>query len=148
MPDLGSASSNGNHARGILFGRPGSFRLSLTPNDTAPTRARRALSELGGDLDPELRERGAVVLSELVTNSFKHGGLTGSQRIDVEVSMRPELVRMEVMDPGKGFEIVALRRGHVDGSGGWGFWLIEEMADRWGVDFGHSTNVWCEFDRV
>jgi anti-sigma regulatory factor (Ser/Thr protein kinase) len=148
MPDQGSASNNGHRSAGILFGRPGSFRLALSPNDSAPARARRALAELGGDLDPELRERSAVVLSELVTNSFKHGGLSESQRIHVEVSLRPELIRMQVMDPGKGFDTVALRRGHVDRTGGWGFWLIDEMSDRWGVDCSHSTNIWCEFDRA
>src|SRR5204862_3953150 len=96
--------------------------------------------------DPGVCERGSVVLSELVTNAIKHGGLTPLQRIEVEVSVRPDLMRMEVTDPGGGFEIAALTPGRADGSGGWGLWLVDPMTDRWGVDFRHSTNVWCEFD--
>jgi anti-sigma regulatory factor (Ser/Thr protein kinase) len=146
MPEETITSNNGHRPEGILLGRPGSFRVSLVPDDSAPTRARRALTEFAGELDPEVRERTALVVSELVTNSYKHAGLGESQRIDVEVSVRSEFVRMEVTDPGSGFDIVALRPGTLDGSGGWGLWLIDQMADRWGVDFSHSTCVWCEFD--
>jgi serine/threonine-protein kinase RsbW len=146
MPDEHTPGLNGDLRRGALFGRPGSFQVSLVPEEGAPKRARMVLAELGGDIDAGVCERGSVVLSELVTNALKHGGLTPLQRINVEVSVRPDLVRMEVTDPGSGFEIAALTPGRADGSGGWGLWLVDEMTDRWGVDFRHSTNVWCEFD--
>jgi anti-sigma regulatory factor (Ser/Thr protein kinase) len=148
MPDQARARQDGDRRAATLFGRPGSFRLSLAPDSLAPKRARSALTELDVGLDPAVRERSSVVLSELITNCIKHAGLGGSERIDVEFSIRPELVRLEVTDPGDGFEIVALEPGRDDGTGGWGFWLIEQMTDRWGVDFSHSTNVWCEFDRA
>jgi hypothetical protein len=24
--------------------------------------------------------------------------------------------------------------------------MVDQLTDRWGVDFSHSTRVWCEFD--
>ena len=53
-------------------------------------------------------------------------------RLQVRISDR--LIRVEVSDPGEGFganvpEPVAAR-----GPGGWGLFLTERLADRWGVD--------------
>jgi anti-sigma regulatory factor (Ser/Thr protein kinase) len=147
MSDQGTASKNGELPKSILAHRPGTIRISLAPNDSAPTRARRALEEIGGDLDEGVRERSSVVISELVTNCIKHAGLSELEQIEVEIAVRPDLVRVGVTDPGDGFEIVAQRPGEEDGSGGWGLWLIERMTDRWGVDFSHNTNIWAEIDR-
>jgi hypothetical protein len=32
-------------------------------------------------------------------------------------------------------------------AGGWGLWLVDQLADRWGVGHSHSTRVWLEFNR-
>jgi hypothetical protein len=29
---------------------------------------------------------------------------------------------------------------------GRGFWMVDQLTDRWGVDFTRSIRVWCEFD--
>ena len=55
-------------------------------------------------------------------------------------------LRIEVTDEGTaGFEpVVTLPyRGQNSGRG---FWIVDQPTDRWGVDFSHSTRVWCEFD--
>jgi anti-sigma regulatory factor (Ser/Thr protein kinase) len=127
---------------------PGSFRLSLAASPGAPREARRALAGMSNPLDRDLAERVDLVVSELVTNSLKYADVGRSDRIELSVSLRPALLRIEVTDPGKGFELVALRRGREDEAGGWGLWVVDQMADRWGVDFSHSTHVWCEFDRA
>jgi anti-sigma regulatory factor (Ser/Thr protein kinase) len=131
------------------FESPDSFRLSLVPSRTAPTEARRALEGISTRLDHDLSERAGLVISELVTNSLKHADLSEPQRIELSVSVRPEFVRIDVTDPGDGFEPVALRPGDDEnGVGGWGLWVVDQLTDRWGVDFSHSTHVWCEFDRA
>jgi len=127
---------------------PASFRLSLAAYPGAPREARRALEGLGSDLDKDLAERVDLVVSELVTNSLKYADLSESERIELSVSLRPALLRIEVTDQGDGFEPQALRPGRENEVGGWGLWVVDQMADRWGVDFSHSTNVWCEFDRA
>lgn len=125
---------------------PASFRLSLAPYPGAPREARRALEGLGSDLDKDLAERADLVVSELVTNSLKYADVGQSDRIELSVSVRPALLRIEVTDPGDGFEPVALGPGREEEVGGWGLWVVDQMTDRWGVDFSHSTRVWCEFD--
>ncbi len=139
MPD-GAATSSVESAD--------SFRLTLTPSRTAATEARRALGAVSSELDEDLAERASLVISEIVTNSLKHADLSETERIQLSVSVRPDLLRIGVTDPGDGFEPVALCPGDASGVGGWGLWVIDQMTDRWGVDFSHSTYVWCEFDRA
>jgi anti-sigma regulatory factor (Ser/Thr protein kinase) len=134
--------------RAASYDDPGSFELSLSPSPNAPREARRALAAMSSPLDEELTERVDLVVSELVTNSLKYADVGASDRIELSVSIRAALLRVEVTDPGNGFEPVALRPGREGEVGGWGLWVVDQMTDRWGVDFSHSTHVWCEFDRV
>jgi anti-sigma regulatory factor (Ser/Thr protein kinase) len=84
---------------------------------------------LCANVDDDLLDRSSLVLSEVVTNSVKHARLGPSQLIDVEVALLTSLLRIEVIDDGVGL------------------WLVDQLADRWGVDCSHSTRVWLEFDR-
>jgi anti-sigma regulatory factor (Ser/Thr protein kinase) len=125
---------------------PDGARLSLVPDLSAPVAARRALEGLETDLGEDVSERGALVISEVVTNSVKHAGMTAAQRIEVSISMLPECLRFEVTDEGDGFEPGPARHDPRSRAGGWGLVLVEELSDRWGVEVEHSTLVWCEFD--
>jgi anti-sigma regulatory factor (Ser/Thr protein kinase) len=127
---------------------PTPFRQALFPDLTAPVAARRALERFSAQLKDDVFERSALVISEVVTNSVRHAGLTQDQRIDVEIALLPERLRIEVTDNGDGFEPPATFAPKRDDSpGGWGLALVDQLADRWGIDFSHSTRIWCEFDR-
>jgi anti-sigma regulatory factor (Ser/Thr protein kinase) len=120
-------------------------RLSLAPDLNATADARRALEGLSGRLDQDVLRRSALVVTEVVSNSVKHAGLTATQRIKLTITVLPERLRIEVTDEGGGFHPVVnppdpLR---VDGRG---LWIVDQLTDRWGVDLSHSTRVWCEFD--
>jgi anti-sigma regulatory factor (Ser/Thr protein kinase) len=57
---------------------------------------------------------------------------------------RTGAVRIEVEDPGAGFEPTRPRR-RGDLVGGFGLYLTEQLADRWGVDrLEGKTRVWLE----
>jgi anti-sigma regulatory factor (Ser/Thr protein kinase) len=116
------------------------------PDVSAPLAARRALNGLASHVDHDVIERSGLVVSEVMTNSIKHAGLMPHQRIDLQVSVLSEVLRIEVTDEGLGFEPVAVKPGPERTSGGWGLWLVDQLTDRWGVDFDHSTRVWFEFD--
>ena len=121
-------------------------RRSLAPDVDAPAAARRALDGLRGQLEEEVIERSALVVTEVVTNSVTHAGLTAAQPIDLNIQVSPACLRTEVTDEGtRGFDpLVSLP---VAGqSSGRGYWMIDQLTDRWGVDFTRSTRVWCEFD--
>jgi anti-sigma regulatory factor (Ser/Thr protein kinase) len=81
-----------------------------------------------------------------VTNSVTHAGLTAAQPIDLSIQVMPVLLRIEVTDEGTaGFDpVVAMP--YPGQNSGRGFWIIDQLTDRWGVDFTRSTRVWCEFD--
>jgi serine/threonine-protein kinase RsbW len=121
---------------------------SFAPDVGASANARRALEGFSGKLDDDLMERSTLVITEVVTNSVVHAGLTASQPIDLNIVLLPDMLRVEVTDQGEGFEPPTGRPDPSQRSGGWGLWLVDQLTDRWGVDFSHSTRVWCEFDRT
>ena len=114
------------------------------PRDAkAPWHARRAVERLGDAIADDVRPDVLLLVSELVTNSVKYGGV-GDLRLQIDAP-KPRKVRVEVIDEGGGFER-ELRRREFDQVGGWGLGLVEDIASRWGVHEG-STHVWFEIDR-
>src|SRR5262245_34238824 len=123
-----------------------SVRRSLAPDQDAPGAARRALDGFRGQLDEDVIERSALVVTEVVTNSVTHAGLTAAQPIDLDIQVSPGCLRIEVTDEGtRSFDPV-VRPPDTGQSSGRGFWMVDQLSDRWGVDFTRSTRVWCEFD--
>jgi anti-sigma regulatory factor (Ser/Thr protein kinase) len=82
-----------------------------------------------------------LVVSELVTNSVVHAGLTRGEPITVSVQVFPHRVRVEVVDYGAGFPHGPPDPDHR----GWGLPIVERLADRWGTECGTETKVWAEF---
>jgi anti-sigma regulatory factor (Ser/Thr protein kinase) len=120
-------------------------RLRLCGGTDAPARARRALDALNGSLR-ELRRAVELLVSELVTNCVLHAGAGPSDIWELELSASPEGVRVEVVDPGPGF--TPPEQLPTPGAGGkFGLFLVDRVADRWGVDPSRSS-VWFELDRT
>jgi len=122
-----------------------SRRRSLVAVPDAGAAARRELDGLAGHIEQDVIERSRLVLTELITNSVRHSGSGPERQIELGLSVRPELVRIEVGDQGRGFEPMAAVPRHEQESG-WGLWLVDQLTDRWGVDSGPPTYVWCELD--
>ena len=120
-------------------------RWSLAPDLNATADARRALEGFSSRLEQDVRQRSAVVVTEVVSNSVKHAGLTATQLIELTITLLRERLRIEVTDEGGGFHPVVNLPDplSVDGRG---LWIVDQLTDRWGVDLSHSTRVWCEFD--
>jgi hypothetical protein len=75
-----------------------------------------------------------------------HADLTASQPIDLNIQVLPGCLRIEVTDEGTaGFDPV-VRPPYPGQNSGRGLWMVDQLTDRWGVDFTHSTRVWSEFD--
>jgi anti-sigma regulatory factor (Ser/Thr protein kinase) len=123
-----------------------SVRRSLAPDLDAPAAARRVLDGFRGQLEEDVIERSALVVTEVVTNSVTHADLMAAQPIDVNIEVFPGCLRIDVADEGtQGFDpVVALPQAGQNS--GRGLWMVDQLTDRWGVDFIRSTRVWCEFD--
>lgn len=121
--------------------------VHLPPEPHAPAEARRSIEQVAGDLDQEAMEVLRLLVSELVTNSVRHARLDRSESITLRVESTPRSVRVSVTDPGVGFErpVDGPRPGDPSG---WGLYLVEQMADRWGVDRHDRTQVWFEIERT
>ncbi len=130
--DAGSASS-----RDAL-----TMRLSGGPE--AAAAARSALSRLRGDLDQPLLENMRLLVTELIANSVKHAE---AEHIALKVAVARRAVLVEVSDEGPGFE-PAGRLAEQDEASGWGLFLVDRLADRWGVAREErGTRVWFELRR-
>jgi uncharacterized protein YjbJ (UPF0337 family) len=86
-------------------------------------------------------ERAELLVSEVVSNSVRHAGLDPDDRIEVQMQGSPSMLRVDVIDPGSGFEPATRRPGL---HGGWGVWLLDRLATRWGVERNGHTRVWFE----
>jgi anti-sigma regulatory factor (Ser/Thr protein kinase) len=118
--------------------------LSLDGGLDAAAQARKALSRLRGDLDPPLVETMRLLVTELIANSVKHAK-TSPVALNVVVGRGAVLV--EVRDEGPGFE-PADRTEAQDKASGWGLFLVDRLADRWGVAREQTaTRVWFELNR-
>lgn len=126
---------------------PEGTAVRLPATARAPAEARRAVARLGHALDERELQSLRLLVSELVTNSVRHGGLDPDDRIDLRVVVVPEAVRVSVTDPGGSFEARPQRRPRSGQPSGWGLFLVQRLADRWGVLTDGQTRVWFELCR-
>jgi anti-sigma regulatory factor (Ser/Thr protein kinase) len=119
--------------------------LRLPGGRDAAARARRDLSRLRADLDPPLTETLLLLVSELVSNAVKHAA---AETVSVKVLLGRTTVLTEVRDAGSGFDPAKTGLPR-DNHTGWGLFLVERLADRWGVAHeGAATTVWFELRRA
>ncbi|MGH2967935.1 MAG: ATP-binding protein, partial [Solirubrobacteraceae bacterium] len=83
-----------------------------------------------------------LLVSELVTNAVRHAD---GEVVRLVVALSGGVLRIEVHDPGRGFEVSEPSHDPLRSSG-WGLVLVAELADRWGVDHLPRTRVWFEMD--
>jgi integral membrane sensor domain MASE1/anti-sigma regulatory factor (Ser/Thr protein kinase) len=123
-----------------------SVEIDLEPSPDCPAEAREALSPLQDALADRVYSDLRLLVSELVTNSVRHARLVPEDQIRLQVGVADRVLRVEVKDPGEGFG-ASIPEPSPKGLGGWGLFLTEQLADRWGVDRqGGWTTVWLERD--
>jgi anti-sigma regulatory factor (Ser/Thr protein kinase) len=118
--------------------------LRLQGGPQAAAKARRAIAQLRGDIDPPLMETLRLLVTELVTNSVRHAD---AETVIIKVLVGRSSVLTEVTDEGPGFD--PARTGSPRDASGWGLFLVERLAHRWGVrQEGDATRVWFELRRA
>lgn len=125
----------------------GVVEVRLPPTARAPSQARGALGSLRGEVQPEVFEALQLLVSELVSNAVRHARVNQETHdpIELRVEAGPDGVRTAVTDPGSGFR-VPHGGPRPKGAAGWGLYLVDRMADRWGVSADGTTRVWFEID--
>lgn len=121
------------------------YRARLPLDARTPAAARRLVRCLSDSLDGERLEALELLVTELVTNAVRHAGLGHDGWVAVDLLVRDDLVHAEVSDPGRGFDpgLTSARPGEERGSG-WGLFLVDQLASRWGVRHDDCTRVWFD----
>jgi anti-sigma regulatory factor (Ser/Thr protein kinase) len=105
--------------------------------------ARRALREWDGYFEPELFYDLSLCISELVTKSVQRAKPASGDQIELAVLRYDHLVRAEIMEHRR--DVIVTQPAAMDG-GDWGMFIVDRVADRWGVDRSMGTRLWCEID--
>jgi anti-sigma regulatory factor (Ser/Thr protein kinase) len=106
------------------------------------TDVRSALAELPAPASA--LDDARLLVSELVANSMRHARLGPNDTIRVEAEIENGRLRVDVIDGGRGGAPVAGGiRPSPGGESGWGLYLVETLASRWGHGAGR---YWFELD--
>jgi anti-sigma regulatory factor (Ser/Thr protein kinase) len=120
------------------------LELELPADESAIVHARRAVEQVEAlERHPDARFAIRVLVSELCTNTIKHGG-RGGGRIRLALEVRRDRVRVEIADRGHGFDPDAVTMPTADATSGRGLALLDRLAERWGVERAGESRVWFE----
>lgn len=120
--------------------------------------ARSALEVLAEHVGRSLLHDARLLVTELVTNSVRHAGVGRESAVGLALRLTPGRLTVAISDPGPGFQ-PQISEPSLDDEGGRGLFIVDHLADRWGVGGsplsppGHEdrlepgTIVWFELER-
>ena len=118
--------------------------MSLSRSSLSPGQARTAVLHFLAErnIDGELKNAAALVVTELVTNAVRHGG----EPIELHVELTDETLRVEVADSDQHVDAVHTTAVNADWVTGRGLALVEGFSQRWGADgqADRGKTVWAE----
>lgn len=117
--------------------------FSLKREPQSVRAARGALDGLDGVFPRTRLYDASLCLSELVSNAIQHPG--DGRGLELRVAVDDARLRVEVADEGTGFSPGPPTKGD---ERGWGLYIVDNLADDWGVEAGERTVVWFEIQRV
>jgi serine/threonine-protein kinase RsbW len=122
--------------------------LAVEAGPGAPRVARTLLAQALGERVAESELANAqLLLSELVTNSVRHSGVSAGAELVVRLRVWDGGCRIEVEDPGHGGAIAPRSREPVE-PGGMGLHMVQSLSERWGLAraAGGPTRVWAQLN--
>jgi GAF domain-containing protein/anti-sigma regulatory factor (Ser/Thr protein kinase) len=104
------------------------------------------LAPLAGDLGTDMAADLRLLATELVANAVRHTGVADGS-LELRVRLTGDVVHLSVADDGPGFEVPDRPLVAPEGPGGWGLYLVDQCAARWGTERGDRHLVWFELER-
>jgi anti-sigma regulatory factor (Ser/Thr protein kinase) len=117
---------------------PGDVLVALDPRPEAGRRARQALADAG--MAEDVAHAVDLLATEVVANAVRHADIPADGQIMFFAHLEEDFARVEVADPGAGFDPGAVEHG-------FGLRLVDKVASAWGVDIAKGCRVWFEVDR-
>ncbi len=116
-----------------------------------PSRSMRAVSRevegmLGG-LEEGQRQSGALLASELIAQVVSTAPGWNSQPVGLTVQLRADAARIEATGPvASAIEATGGNAAPDDPVADWGVYLIDSLADRWGLAGPSRRVIWAEIE--
>jgi serine/threonine-protein kinase RsbW len=128
--------------------------LRVPASPAAAAAARHTIAGLKPFLEADVRENAELLVTELVTNSIRHADLAEPDCIEIKLEASDEAILVEVADCGQGFQgrqpgpsARAAQAAEPERASGWGLFLVDHIASRWGIVEAGETRVWFELRR-
>jgi hypothetical protein len=115
-----------------------------------PRRSMKAISheveELLKGLDESSRRCGALIASELMAQVVGRRPGWQSEPVGLTVQLRKDVVRMEATGPVT--PSIGADQGSPNPLADWGRFILDRLADRWGVSGDSRRALWAEIKRT
>ncbi|CAM5693614.1 non-specific serine/threonine protein kinase OS=Streptomyces albaduncus OX=68172 GN=FHS32_004094 PE=3 SV=1 [Streptomyces griseoloalbus] len=113
-----------------VHGDPSEGEVGLHPSESAAVaRLVQIVVLRRWGLTPQLTEDAVLLVSELVGNAVRH---TGARAFGLRMRHRRGWIRVEVRDPSRALPcLMPVQDLDISGRG---LFLVDKLADRWGVD--------------
>jgi hypothetical protein len=124
------------------------WRLELTvpPDLGALGDVRRSFDALR--LPPDVRDDARLLVTELVSNSIRHAGLQPDERIRIWAAWSGRRLKVVVRDrdQGRPARVAGSIRPVPGAESGWGLFIVNQLATRWGAIHDGGAGYWFELD--
>ena len=97
-------------------------------------------------IPPDVLDDAKVLVSELFANSVRHSGLQADEYVHITAEWSGVRLRVAVHDrfhPSAPLPVVGAIRPLPGAESGWGLFIVDRLASRWGVD---KAGYWFELD--
>jgi anti-sigma regulatory factor (Ser/Thr protein kinase) len=141
----GKASDMPQHWDERLTGRTDRLELQLPAVLESVRVLRQALERMG--LPGGVLQDAKLLSSELLTNSIEHAGLGADDRVQVTVARYGAVLSVVVRDGAlkpDATELAGSFRPEPGRQSGWGLFLIDRIASRWGITLRGRSGYWFE----
>jgi hypothetical protein len=106
-----------------------------------------ALEQLGADMNPASRRQTALLASELIAQVVGRDlDLGNGAAVDLTVRFSPNLVRLETHGPSLPSAIHEVQPEAANGFAEWGQFVLQRLANRWGIDGDDPAILWAEIE--
>jgi len=121
-------------------GSPLEVRTDIPNGPEAPAQARRVVDRFQASVGEDVLVDARMILSEIVTNSYKHSGNPPGEPIQLTITDAEDRLRIEVQD-GSIFDPTPETTEELR-SRKWGLLMVDRIADSWGRI--SEGGIWAE----
>lgn len=118
--------------------------LQVPGHAIAPRVVRSELAPLREVLGEDTHDKLELLLTEVITNALVHTQVAADDGLELMLELADDVLHVEVIDEGPGFDPVAHPERRLLDEGGRGLFLLDVLAERWGNRRNARHRVWFD----